>query len=50
LGGVAVASTLGPAAFHHSLQNRSLQEIFDLVEFLPGLAETLVGVAEGRSG
>ena len=50
LGRVAVASTLGPAAFHHSLQNRPFQEIFDLVEFLPGLAETLVSVAEGRAG
>src|SRR5207253_6878494 len=26
LGGVAVASTLGPAAFHHSLQNRRSEE------------------------
>jgi hypothetical protein len=50
LGGVAVASTLGPAAFHHSLQNRPFQEICELVEFLPGLAETLVSVAEGRVG
>ena len=50
LGGVAVASTMGPAAFHHSLQNRPFQEIFELVEFLPGVAETLVSVAEGRAG
>src|SRR5664279_6021264 len=48
LGRIAVASTLGSAAFHHALEDRSLQEEFDLVEFLPGLAETLVGVAEGR--
>lgn len=50
LGGIAVAGTLRPAAFHHPLQNRSLQEIFESVELLAGLTETLVGFAEGRAG
>jgi hypothetical protein len=40
LGGVAVASTLGPAAFHHSLQNRPFQEICELVSRLGWLKQT----------
>jgi hypothetical protein len=39
------------AALHHSLQDGPLQEIVQLVEFLPGLAEALVGGAKkGRAG
>ena len=46
-----MAGALGLAALHHSLQDGPLQEIVQLVEFLPGLAEAWVGVAgEGRAG
>ena len=50
-GGIAVAGALRPSALHHSLQDRSLQKIVELLEFLQGLAETLlVGCREGGAG
>jgi hypothetical protein len=51
LGRIAVAGAIRLAAFHHSLQDGSLQEIVQLVEFLLGLAEALVGGAKkGMAG
>ena len=41
-GRVAAAGTLRPAALHQAFQNGSLQEVVELLEFLPGLAETLL--------
>ena len=51
LGRIPVASAVGLAALHHSLQDGPFQEISQLVEFLTSLAEAWVGGAgEGRSG
>ena len=49
-GGIAVAGALRLAALHHSLQDGPLQEIVQLVEFLPGLAEAGRGRQEGSGG
>ncbi len=47
---ITVAGARWFAALHHSLQDGALQEIVQLVEFLSGLEEALVGGAEGRTG
>jgi len=46
---ISVASTLGTATFHHSLQNRSLQEVLELMQVLASLAETRIHLRNGRA-
>ena len=47
-GGVAVAGALGMAALHHPLQDGSLEKVIQMLELLPGLAESLGRDGEGR--
>lgn len=47
LGGIAVAGALRLAALHHPLQDGSLQEIIQLLEFSLDLAESLGSGAKG---
>ena len=44
--GILVAGTVRLAALHHALGDGPLQEILQVVEFLPGLAEALGRDAE----
>ena len=46
-GGIAVAGALRLAALHHPLQDGSLQEIIQLLEFSLDLAESLGRGADG---
>ena len=46
LRGIAMAGAGWLAAFHHALGDGTFQEIFQLVEFLPRLAEALIRGAE----
>ena len=50
MGSIPLAGAVGVTALHHSFQDGPLQEIPQLVEFLPSLAEARVWVAgEDRS-
>ena len=50
LGGIPVTGAVGMAAFHHALQDGSLEEIPQLLEFPTSLAEARIrGAEEGGS-